>query len=211
MKTLFFILLFIFDSWANQIFTQKKEFIYLVQYHQKELNLTTHEEVTLSITGNTWKSSADQKEAVWKYRTKSETQYLFKNQFSLGWLSSDTTGILENDDRIYLHPPRHNQYLLTEIAPFPDFRIKKEVGEQYSSITFIGKGFGQWEGKKVKCTYSVSSMDKGIEDIIWKINANSEVEGKTNNCEFIVSNKRGFVSISYSFYNGDSMTMKLQQ
>ena len=211
MKTLLVFLSLFFVFGNGQIFTHDRKFIYIVQYHQNEHNITTDEEISLTITGKMWKVSAEQKESIWQYYTKSETQHLFKDQFSLGWFSSDTTGIIENDKKIWLHPPRHNQYLLMEIAPFPDFRKKSKVGDQYSSITFIGSGFGPWEGKKVKSTYSITNIDKGKEDSLWTINAISEVEGKTNNCEFIFSDKRGFISLSYSFFNGDRITMKLKK
>lgn len=211
MKTLFIFLFVFFDFWDGQIFTHDKKLIYLIQYHFNELNITTNEKISLTITGNMWKKAAEQKEAIWQYYTKSETKILFSDQFSLGWLSTDTTGIIENDKRIWLHPPRNNQYLLTEIAPFPDFRKKSKVGDQYSSITFIGSGFGPWDGKKVKSTYSITNIDKVIEDSLWTIKAISEIEGEINNCEFIFSDKRGFILLSYSFFNGDSLTMKLEK
>jgi hypothetical protein len=211
MKTLFIFLFVFFDFWDGQIFTNDKNMIYLIQYHCNKLNVTTNEKISLIITGNMWKKVAEQKEAIWQYYTTPETKLLFKDQSSLGWLSVDTTGIIENEKRIWLHPPRNNQYLLTEIAPFPDFRKKSKVADQYSSITFIGLGFGPWDGKKLKSTYSITNIGKEIEDSIWTINASSEIDGKTNNCEFIFSDKRGFISLSYSFFNGDSLTMKLEK
>jgi len=210
MKTLLIFLIVFFDFLDGQIFTQDKEFIYLVQYHQNKLNLTTNEKISLTITGNLWKQAIEQKEAIWQYHTKSKTKLLFKDQFSLGWIPTDTTGIIENNKKVWIHPPRNNQYTLTEIAPFPDFRKNKNVGDSYSSITFMGKGLGPWNGEKVKCNYSVTTIGKGIEDSLWTIKATSEFAGKINNCEFIFSDIRGFISMSYSFFNGDSMTMKLE-
>jgi hypothetical protein len=210
MKTLLIFLFLFFVFLDGQIFTYDKEFIYIVQYHNNELDITTNEKIFLTITGNLWTKATEQKEAIWQYHTKSKTKLMFKDQFSLGWLSTDTTGIIENDEKIWLHPPRNNQYTLTEIAPFPDFRKNKQVGDSYSSITFMGTGLGPWKGKKVKCNYSITNIGKGIEDSIWTIKATSEFKGKINNCEFIYSDKRGFISMSYSFFNGDSMTMKLK-
>jgi hypothetical protein len=205
----FFLLFSVIE--AGQLFTRDKKFIFAVKYYQRELNITTNEEVSLVITGKMWTVDPGQKEAIWQYHTKPGTGLLFKDQFSIGWCSTDTTGIIENDTKIWFHPPRHNQYLLTEIAPFPDFRKNMRVGNSYSMITFIGNGFGPWEGKKVKSYYSVTNIEKGTEDSLWTIKAESEIEGKTNNSEFIFSNKRGFISLSYYFYNGDSMTMKLEE
>jgi hypothetical protein len=190
MKTVLIILFLFLVSEQDQLFTRERKFLYAVKYYQRELNITTNEEISLLVTGNRWKVAADQKEAIWQYHTKPGTRELFKDQYSIGWLLADTTGIIENDTRIWFHPPRHNQYLLTEIAPFPDFRKNMKVGSSYSMITFIGKGFGPWEGKKVKSYYSVTNIQKGTEDSLWTIKADSEIEGKTNNGEFIFSNKR---------------------
>ena len=210
MRALVILLLFTLNFWDANVFTKNKEFVYLVQYHQNELDITTNEKISLSITGNMWKKAAEQKEAIWHYQTKSKTKLRFKDQFSLGWLLTDTTGIIENEKKIWLHPPRNNQYTLTEIAPFPDFRKNKKVGDTYSSVTFLGSGLGPWNGKKVKCNYSISNICKGIDDSLWTIMATSEIEGKLNNCEFIFSDSRGFIYMNYSFFNGDSMKMELK-
>jgi len=211
MKPLIIILCLLFCLGNGRIFSHSKKFIYEVQYYSNELNITTNEIISLNITGNLWKRSSEHQEAIWQYNAKPNTELSFKNQFSLGWLTRDTTGIIENDKKFWMHPPRHNQYLLTEISPFPDFRKNCEVGDHYSSITYVGSGLGPWEGKKVKCTYSIVKFDKRNEDSVWTIKAISEIEGKINNCEFIFSNKKGFTSMSYLFFNGDRMTMKLKK
>jgi hypothetical protein len=46
--------------------------------------------------------------------------------------------------------------------------------------------------------------------MFWIIKATSEFDGKTNKCEFILSEKKGFVSLVYDFFNGDKMIMKYQ-
>ena len=164
MKTLLVFLIAFYNFLDGQICTNDKEFIYVVQYHNNELDITTNENISLTITGDKWKKATEQKEAIWKYYPKSKTKLMFKAQFSLGWFSTDTTGIIENDKKIWFHPPRNNQYTLTEIAPFPDFRKNKKVGDSYSSVTIMGAGLGSWQG---------------------------------------------FISLSYSFFNGDYMRMNL--
>ena len=155
MRALVILLLFTLNFWDANVFTKNKEFVYLVQYHQNELDITTNEKISLSITGNMWKKAAEQKEAIWH-------------------------------------------------------RKNKKVGDTYSSVTFLGSGLGPWNGKKVKCNYSISNICKGIDDSLWTIMATSEIEGKLNNCEFIFSDSRGFIYMNYSFFNGDSMKMELK-
>ncbi len=124
MKGLLFLTALILSSKAcfGQIYADKKEFIYGIEYIQSKNLLKTKETIRLAITGKKWKNDENQVEAIWIYKTKPKTRSKFQDQFSIGWFSTDTTGIIENEKKIWIHPPRHNQYTLTEIAPFPDFR-----------------------------------------------------------------------------------------
>jgi hypothetical protein len=196
---------------SGQIFSGEKLFEYNVHYYQQKQNLSTDETIFLEITGRKWKNSEDQSEAIWKYQTKPETQKKFKDQFSIGWLSADTTGIIENKEKIWIHPPGHNQYSLTEIAPFPDFRKNQKIGDTYNSILWVGSGWGDWTGKKIKTQYVISDKREEAVDTFWTIKATSEIDGRYSSCEFILSGKNGFVFLEYNFYNGDKMTMTLRK
>lgn len=107
--------------------------------------------------------------------------------------------------------PRHNQYLMNEIAPFPDNRKKYKVGETYQSILFIGNGFGIWSGKKCKNSYNVISIDTVQTDTIWTINSKSDIDGKINILIFKFSSVRGFILFDYAFFNGDKETLILKE
>jgi hypothetical protein len=211
MKTgmLFLILIMIFESSFGQASSVEKNIVYTIYYFQKSQNLRTKETIYLKITGKKWSQSDAQAEAIWNYTTDPKTRLRFHNQFSIGWLQSDTTGIIDNNKRLWIHPPRHNQYSLTEIAPFPDFRKELHVGDKYTAILLMGNGFGVWANKKIKSTYTLVSVKKKKKDTIWTIAANSGFDEKNSHSEFIFSEQEGFVSITYYFYNGDKMIMKL--
>lgn len=211
-KFLIFCCLFINQQYCSgQIYTPGKDFVFDVQYYQSDHKITTKEIITLSISGRNWSDTQDQKEAIWNYKANQKTKNQFKDQFSLGWTKHDTTGIIENDKKIWLHPPRHNQYTLNETAPFPDFRRNLKVGDTYQSILYIGNGFGEWTGEKIKCTYEILRRDQDSADTRWTISAKSEFDGKTNILKMIFSEKRGFILMDYSFFNGDKETVKLKE
>jgi hypothetical protein len=195
----------------GQVFTAGKKFIYEAQYFQSEKKIAIKEIVIFSVSGQNWTQSKDQKEAIWKYVTKKKTQTILKNQFSLGWTAIDTTGMIESEQKTWIHPPRHNQYTMNEIAPFPDVRKKYNIGDSYQSILFIGNGFGLWSGKKSKNIYTIAVIDIMESDTIWTINSKSEIEGKTNILIIKFSGKRGFISLDYSFYNGDKESLILKE
>jgi hypothetical protein len=186
-----------------QVFRAGREFDYTATWVNANKNITTKETLRLTISGRTWKPSNDQKEAVWHYATDRETPSLCKDQFSLGWVAADTTGVIENAQKTWIHPPRHNQYSMNEIAPFPDVRKKYTPGDSYQSVTYIGNGFGPWSGKKVKCLYTVKSIEPTPSDTTWTIHAQAEIEGNTNELTFTFSSQKGFLSLEYSFSNGD--------
>jgi hypothetical protein len=195
----------------SQIYANEKVIKYNIEYIQSKNHLKTEETISLTITGKKRKNDENQLEVIWSYNTKPKTQKKFQDQFSIGWFSTDTTGIIENETKIWLHPPRHNQYTLTEIAPFPDFRKNLIIGDTYNSFLYIGSGFGEWAGKKIKSIYVIKNVTVEQGDAFWTIIANSELDGKTNSCEFILSEKQGFVSLVYNFFNGDKMIMKLKE
>ena len=198
-------------SVLDKIYSTEKKIAYNICFFQHKQNLKTNETIYLTLTGKKWKQSESQLEAIWTYRTKPGTEKKFQNQFSIGWISADTTGIIEDEEKIFIHPPRHNQYTLTEIAPFPDFRKNLKIGDTYTALIIIGPGWGDWSGKKIKSRYIIEDtrIEKG--DKYWTIKATSELDGKTTDCEFIFNEKKGFVSLVYNFFNGDKMTMKLKK
>ncbi len=212
MKTFYIVLSFSFLVFVcnGQVFNAGKKFDFSVQYFQSDKKITVNESLKFVISGQNWKQDKNQKEAIWEYSTKKKTQKVFKNQFSLGWMAFDTTGVIENDQKTWIHPPRHNQYLMNEIAPFPDVRKKYKVGETYQSILFIGNGFGIWSGKKCKNSYNVISIDIAQTDTVWTINSKSEIDGKVNILIFKFSSVRGFILFDYTFFNGDKETIILK-
>ena len=208
--TLLSLLLFLNELAFGQIYTAGKKFEFDIKYFQSRENQTTQETISLTITGRNWKHSEKQQEGIWTYFTKPTTEKKFEKQKTIGWVKVDTTGMIENEEKVWLHPPRHNQYLLTEIAPFPDFRKNVKVGESYNVVLFIGSGFGNWTDKKIKSMYVIKDIEQHSSDTLWTIEASSQLNEETNSCKFIYSKRRGFVLLDYSFYNGDKLIMKLK-
>ena len=208
--TLIIFLLFLSEFALGQVYTANKKFEFDIKYFQSQENQSTQETIILTMTGKKWKRAESQLEGIWTYSTKSKTKKNFQKQKTIGWSTVDTTGIIESEQKVWLHPPRHNQYLLTEIAPFPDFRKNLKVGDTYNVFLFIGSGFGDWAEKKIKSSYIIKETKQQANDSLWTIEASSKLDGKINNCKFIYSERRGFVLLDYNFYNGDSLTMKLK-
>ena len=208
--TLFIFLFALSEFVIGQIYTADKKFEYDIKYFQSQGNQSSHERIILTMTGKKWKVDESQLEGIWTYFTKPKTEKKFKKQKSNRVLKEATTGVIENEKKNWLHSPRHNQYFLTEISPFPDFRKNLKVGESYNTILFIGKGFGDFTDKKIKFKYVIKSSEVHSTDTLWTIEATSIIDEKTNSCNFIFSEKRGFIWLDYNFYNGDKLLMQLR-
>ena len=122
-------------------------------------------------------------------------------------------GVIENENRIWIHPLRQNQYVLTEIAPFPEVKLPLEVNRSWQSMLQIYEGFGSFQGD-VKSNYIIESREarhyKFGTLACWKINSEGEHTklGK-NGAVFYFNKEVGFTEMNYWFYNGYKISLKL--
>jgi len=91
--------------------------------------------ISLKPDGTGWGSPAAslQSQIIYEYHyTKQDSidhlEELTKVVTSNFWIRRDTTGVIENDEKVWLHPIRNNEFFKTEIAPFPEviFPISKQ-------------------------------------------------------------------------------------
>lgn len=94
-------------------------------------------------------------------------------------MTTSTTGIVQNENRIWLHPPRIGPLEMLEAFPFPEVRFPLEVGRTWESSINVVSGFKELNGKKVSSVYKVIrdsvSVSNG-ETEIWEIHASAQVE-----------------------------------
>ncbi|MDQ1772976.1 hypothetical protein GQR60_12760 [Labilibaculum sp. A4] len=150
---LFFVMLM---SASAQIYNQKK--IYQFEVAKTDaFGSIQQEDLFLVCHGKAWKLDP-------------------RNQFLAVWCSSNMdkfglnyqTGIIENENRIWLHPPRNDQYMIHEYSPFPEIRFPLAVGNKWET------DFGcVWENRQFKITandkvfhlYEVVSIEKVYSDL----------------------------------------------
>lgn len=131
------------------------------------------------------------------------------------WQKETKTGIQENVTTVWTHPFRSNQYVLTEVAPFPSVRLPLKVGNDWVSHLSIGEGWGPWENTTGYSQYEVVSKEevflKGLNTSLscFKIKASEKFDFGTSYLTYYFSHKYGFVKESYQFYNGEKLTIEL--
>lgn len=189
----------------GNIFAPGKTYLYAVEYTAD--GITTMDTIKISATGRPWRADSDkQLELIITYNLENLDTSMFSGQSSIGWVHSDTTGAVDNNESCWFHPPRHNQYKLLELAPFPRIEYPLRVDKAYSRILFIGEGWGDISNTKVVWHYKVTGQNGDF----WKISARAIPDNKpakTNRLDFTFSSKEGFGELHYTLYNGTTVKM----
>lgn len=71
----------------------------------------------------------------------------------------EITGVVEDNNRIWLHPPRFDYLKFTELTAFPEIKFPINVGKTWASTLHIGAGWGEWKGEKVSSTYEIKGVN----------------------------------------------------
>lgn len=129
--------------------------------------------------------------------------------------SKSTSGYLDSDTRFWIHPFRSNQYVYTEITPFPSIDYKKLlVGAKWEHKLFILFGWGKFKGK-VKSRYEVVGVEtydyqgEILEDC-WLVEAEAEHSKLgISTITYLFHPDFGFLYMKYHIYNGVEMEFYL--
>lgn len=212
---LFFISLTITYNTYSQEKTLKsgQTYIYTTEYIDLAKDLIIHDTIKLVINDNPWKSSPKrQKEMIWVYPTLQDTAILAEI-YTLGNVRYDTTGYIENESVLFLHPPRHQHYTIIELAPFPEISLPLEEGKEYQKILFTSSGWGDYSQIKFKNKYLIKErleIEWNNESInAWNIHSESHSEIGISTADFIFDNQKGFIEIDYQFFNDIEIKIKL--
>lgn len=132
------------------------------------------------------------------------------------WRRQMQEGIIENEDEMWMHPFRTNQYVLTEIAPFPAVRFPLTEGLSWKSLFFIAKGWGTFRGRatqkytiKGKTTRQVGIGELAGCQLIEAVSKHKKL-GESH-AWFYFHPDYGFVEMVYQFYNGQQIIFSLQE
>jgi len=131
----------------------------------------------------------------------------------------ESTGVIDNEKRVFLHPPRFSYMAFAEIPPMPDISRNPEIGVSQETILDGIKGHGNLDGKEIK------QIDKIVRreniELFGKIYKNAWViKGRNTNYleelgEYKVTywfdEKFGFIRMKYEKPNGEIVDLKLNE
>lgn len=146
------------------------------------------------------------------YLTTFDEYWPFDEQKWIGWaeklqdIKIKETGVAETPDRIFLHPPRENEYAILEFSPFPIVHFPLSVGKEWIWSLEIGSHWAKMAGiKNMNNSYTFKHSYKVTKDTAILFNG-----GKVN-CFAIEANCRSHYGNSrlITYFNNDFGFVKM--
>lgn len=187
----------------------------------KETNRAWKKVVLDSITKNTISTvqMTVQKESCNEGQSCILYEYIQDN--SLPFSTKETTGLIENRNNIWLHPPRERFFKITELNPFPYIKKPYKIGNKWTWALEIGSYWGspewkEWEGKiDNEYNYEITGKKKiqtfigALECLEVTASAKSRI-GETH-AIFYFNKKYGFVKWIYTNINGSQLLFDIKK
>ena len=184
---------------AQNIYTPHKEYIY-----EAKTMIDGKEEVryiSMWATDDVWKMDSTQRQLFYAYH-----KHCNKDSLTTAWPYSDnveSTGIIETENRIWLHPPRWNNLEILEYFPFPEINKNALCGDKYKRM-FLGSVdfLGRWMFLRYKMTAE-------------RIGNKTIIQGKAKSrrgewVEMIIYDKeKGFTEMEFTTPVGRTIKLKL--
>lgn len=129
------------------------------------------------------------------------------------WTYTAEEGIIENVERVWIHPMRQNQYKFTEVAPFPDVRLPLELNKTWETTLNIGNSYGEWANSSGISEYEVINKgaltfeDTNIE--YWEIKSKSSFPFGVSELNYKFNENLGFIEMKYKNYAGEKLDIKM--
>jgi hypothetical protein len=226
-----------------RIFDQKKVFTYDAFFIEKSGDTLTREILVLKGNEDPWQFQKTQTELEILYKPDSSalvnfiyplkaereriTRNLAKSKTKKSWanytwlMTKETTGKIENDTIIWLHPPRSNQYIYTYLSAYPEVRFNElKIGGNWQSKISIVKGFPNNEefigtvtnNFIVKDKLTITVAGNSIENC-WIIESSDKHSklGESYSTFMFDEKYYGFIRMEFEYYNGVKIILNLKE
>jgi len=205
---------------TNEIFIKNRKYIYSAIFSKE--NKTLSKSTVEMITNNErWDTEPNiQEEIIYEYDYSAQDSidfapYLNSLGINRAWKKQSRTGIIENVEKVWMHPIRDNQFVTTEVAPFPEVLLPLDIGKKWTGTINIGHGWGNWSNKSIATEYEVARrVEKQFpfskEPInFWEVKAKSSFSFGTSHATFLFHPKYGFAEMVYQNYLNETITFQL--
>ena len=132
---------------------------------------------------------------------------------------SSSSGVIENENNIWMHPPRDQYFSILELNPFPFIKAPYEIGNEWNWQLRIGDGWGdkrwkQWDGSiENEYTYKITDRKtlktKLGEISCWVIEGTAVSRIGETKLKAFFNPTYGFVQLNYTNIDGSSTNLVL--
>lgn len=189
----------------SKIYTVGRIFVFRASFFDSKNKLICQEEVKLKIIGGQKGSALNQFKARWEYEAYPNLD------------TNLTIGITEDSKFIFLHQPRDQKYLFTEICGFPSVHLpiyEKLNWQSTIKIPLDSDIYGEYQGWIVKTkskVIGVSFINALQCDSLktWEIHTKSKHRKGSNRSILNFNDEFGFVRMYFKHYDETSLIMDL--
>jgi hypothetical protein len=132
---------------------------------------------------------------------------------------SSSSGVIENEANIWMHPPRDQYFSILELNPFPFIKAPYEIGNEWNWSLTIGDGWSdkrwkEWDGRiENKYTYKITgrkTLETELGEIdCWVVEGNAVSRIGETKLKAFFNSKYGFVKLNYTNIDGSSTNLVL--
>jgi len=126
----------------------------------------------------------------------------------------DITNVMEDDEGVWIHPPRSYTLEKLQLSPFPQIDFPAKIGDNWASRMYIGAGWGDLRGKTVSSDYIVESVKYSETDSLnftARVKAETYFDEENHLCKavFDFDSQLGFTNMSYVFDDSTKVEIRL--
>lgn len=193
-------------SKTQDIFTENKEFVYLANRFRKNGRFLSTDTILLTSSGTVWELDSIQKGIGWGTRTAG---------------TKGGTGVIENAERVWIHPPRFDDYAILELSPFPEVKKPFVIGQEWGWELEVGEqwanpAWAAWKGGMLVKTHYQATKTQVVTTALGKLECQEVIafsqcaQGKST-LRTLFHPVYGFILLDYTTIDGGRLTLKLIQ
>lgn len=207
----------------SKIFTPCKSFIYSAKYWNDSHELISQSHVQMTPFKETAPDAINSELLSNLQFTYDDAEVEFIRSFNINtefegrsWLRNVSSLYKEDDNDVWMQPFRENQFVFTQIAPFPSVSLPLALGKQWTSNLIIYEGWGDWNNQQLISNYQVIENSKltlgiGTLENVWHISSYVETAFGTSTHDFWFHESYGFVKMLYKNFHGQLLLFELEQ
>ena len=209
-----------FDFPRKTIFQSCRTFIYEAKYWDPNYNLISKEDVRMISTGNFVGDGGNEIDILVQFGDRGSEEKAIRafnineDLKDLPWKRNNHQSAQETDTDVWMHPFRDNQYVFTQVAPYPSVNLPLEAGKKWTSNLIIYEGWGDWNNQQLISEYEVIGeelIDLPFGSVLaWRIHAFLDTPFGIATHDFWYHTSYGFVKMQYTNFEDQLLLFELK-